>query len=245
MGIGIVLLLWAVFGTIVASVGALIMGGATAFLIRRVTRWRRVTIIAACTFPFACFVWAAAVFAFQAVVNEGFLHRDPGLGDTWHCPIPNGYAVLMIDLTDEGWVYNPKTQGFPGGVGEQDDALANVQTMEISGQYILGARSAGHFEADSGQVRSYFLLDTAAGKYEIFPTYDRLRAAAAQRGIRVSLEPIYDVYARYRTTWFDKFALVLLVGPLLVAGALLALWILRLRKGRPITFWRALRSHRA
>lgn len=68
------------------------------------------------------------VFGFQAIVNEIVLHRDPGLGDTWHCPLPNGYALLMIDVMDHGWVYNPKTQ--PGdSVTEREDSVAGVRKV--------------------------------------------------------------------------------------------------------------------
>ena len=79
MGIGVVLLIWAVVGTIVAIAGALVVGGTTAFLTRRATRWRRIAIVVACLSPFACFAWAGAVFMFQALVNEGLLHGHPRL----------------------------------------------------------------------------------------------------------------------------------------------------------------------
>jgi hypothetical protein len=137
MGITIVLLLWAVFGTVVAALIPTTLGGTTALLTRGATG-RRKAIISAAVFPFACFAWGAAVFVFQAIVNEGLLHRDLGMGDTWHAPLPNGYQIMMIDVTDQGWVYNPKTQ--PGsGVREQEDAVAGVRKIQIAGRYILGA----------------------------------------------------------------------------------------------------------
>jgi len=149
MGIGFVLLIWAVAGTILAGIGALLFGGLTSVLTRKVTRGRRRVIIAAGLLPFACLIWAGALFVFQALVNEGVLHRDPGLGDTWHCPLPNGYALMMIDVTDQGWVYNPKTQ--PGdGVVEQDDAVAGVRIVQIAGRYIAGGSDTRSFQ-HSGQ----------------------------------------------------------------------------------------------
>ena len=48
----------------------------------------------------------------------------------------------MIDLTDEGWVYDPKTQIVPDSVSDQDDAVPDVRTLQIAGRYILGGRSA-------------------------------------------------------------------------------------------------------
>src|ERR1700741_4352133 len=97
MGIGIVLLFWATIGAVFAGIGAAILGCAAAYLTRGVENGRRRLILTASLFPFLCLGWAAGVFAFQAVLNENALHRDAGLGDSWRCPLPNGYAVLMID----------------------------------------------------------------------------------------------------------------------------------------------------
>ena len=124
MGIGIVLLVWAVVGTILASVGALVFGGVTDLLTSGAREGCRKTIFAACAFPFVCLGWAGLVFLFQAAVNGFLLQRDAGLGDWWQCPLPNGYAIAMIDVTDQGWVYNPKTQ--PDDIHDQEDAVAGV-----------------------------------------------------------------------------------------------------------------------
>jgi hypothetical protein len=110
MGLGIVLLLWLVVGTVLTAIGAAILAGTTGLLTRGITNGRRKVIIAAALLPFVCLCWAGVVFVFQAVINEGLLHRDLGLGDTWHAPLPNGYQIMMIDVTDQGMVYNPKTQ---------------------------------------------------------------------------------------------------------------------------------------
>src|SRR5215472_11095917 len=130
MGLGIVLLFWAVIGTVVAAIGAAALGWATALLTRGVTKGRPKVIIAASLFPLLCLGWGGAVFVFQAVVNEGLLHRDLGLGDTWHAPLPNGYQILMIDVPDQGLVYNPKTQPGPG-VSEREDAIDGVRNVQL------------------------------------------------------------------------------------------------------------------
>jgi hypothetical protein len=49
MGIGIVLLFWAVAGTVVAALGAVTLGWITALLTRRVANNRRKVIVAAST----------------------------------------------------------------------------------------------------------------------------------------------------------------------------------------------------
>ena len=129
MGLGIVLIFWTVFGLVAAVIGSFIFSAAAGFFTRGIDRDRRTVVIAAGAFPFFCLAWAAALFAFQAVVNEGLLHRDLGLGDTWHCPLPNGYQVMFIDVTDQGTVYNPKTQGSDGVVGDQDDSMSGVRLL--------------------------------------------------------------------------------------------------------------------
>ena len=234
MGIGIVLLLWAVVGTVAACVGSLVMGGATALLTKRAALGRTRTIVAAAFFPFACLGWAALLFIFQAFVNSA-MHRDPGLGDTWNCPLPDGYALMMIDTTDQGWVYNPKTQ--PGdGVAEQADAVSGVILAQVAGRYIFGgvdSHSFGKSDETKDNIDSYFLLDTQTGKRTNFSTQESMRAAATQFGVALNLEPIVAVYSRYRHTWFDILVGVLLCVPPCLYLLLLARQIAKVRKTRP------------
>lgn len=235
MGIGIVLIFWAVAGTILAGTGALVFGGATTFLTRRAEN-RKPVVITAIVFPFACLGWAAALFIFQAIVNGSLLHRDMGLGDSWECPLPNGYAIMMIDVTDNGWVYNPKTQSG-GGVGEAEDAVAGVRKVQIAGRYILGASDSHWFGSDneaSTHTDLYFLLDTRTGKRNNFTNPQELARAASQLGISLKLENIDAVYSRYRFTWFDVLVGLLLVVPLAVYFVLLVRRIVRLRRTRSL-----------
>ncbi|MGA2430676.1 MAG: hypothetical protein ABSH13_19420 [Candidatus Acidiferrum sp.] len=237
MGIGFVLLIWAIVGALLAAATAVVLGTTTFLATRRVHRGRRMAaIFAASVFPFLGLGWAATLFIFQATVNETILHRDPGLGDTWRCPLPNGYSLLMIDDTDNGWVYNPATQ-VPFGVGEQEDAVGGVAVVQVAGRYILG-RSEGkafHVPTEAApRADFYFLLDTQAGKYSSFPTYDSLVTTAQPLGIQPKLEPIQAVYSHYRFTWFDIFVAILFVVPPLLAAILLLLWIRRLRRARAV-----------
>jgi hypothetical protein len=233
MGLGIVLLAWAFIGLILASGAAGSFAGAVAYLTRRAATDRRSLILAAGLFPFVCFAWAGVVFVFQATVNEGVLNRDPGMGDTWHAPLPNGDQIMMIDVTNEGWVYNPKTQGAGGGVGEKEDAVPGVKLLQVAGPYVLGGKQDGaipDFSGDTSHVDSYFLLDTGTGKRTRFATYGELRTAAQKLQIEPKLEPIYAVYSRYRFTWFDVLAGLLFVVPVLVGFARLVLRVKRLRR---------------
>jgi hypothetical protein len=233
VGIGIVLLIWAVVGTLLAGLGALFLGGATALLTREVQKGRRSVILCASVFPFLCLAWAGIVFVFQAAVNDFVFHRDAGLGDTWKCPLPDGYALLMIDETDQGWVYNPKTQGW-GGVGERDDSLSGVRVLQLSGPYIFGGLDshAYQFASKDDHIESYFLLDTKTGKHQSFPTYEALQGKAQQLGATLNLERISVVYSRYRYSWFEKLVAFVFCAPPLLFALLLIWWIVRLRKAR-------------
>lgn len=235
MGIGIVLLLWAIIGSILAGASLVVLGGAVAFFTKGVTKGRTAAIVAAGLFPFACLAWAGAIFFFQAFVNEGLLHRDAGLGDAWRCPLPNGYAILMIDVTDYGSVYNPKTQGVSGAVGEQEDAVFGVRLLQIAGPYILGgvdSKVPGDSDESSIQVDSYFVLDARTGKRTNLPSYEALNTAALQFGVQPKLEPIQSVYARYRFSWFDVFVGVLFCSPILITFLFLVRRVMRLRQTR-------------
>ena len=229
MGIGIVLIFWAIAGTIVTGIGCAAMAALATFLTRRVTKHRKKTIIAATLFPVACFVWAGALFFAQAIVNTVLLDRDPGLGDGWYCPLPNGYRVEFIDVTDHGWITNPKTQ--PDGIiAETDDSISGVRQAQVSGQYILGATDSKAFgsRGDEKHVDGYFIIDTKRRAKDKFASMDELKAAAGKLGITVNLEPIYNVYGRYRWSWFDGFIGILFVGVPFVAFVLLMLWVWKL-----------------
>jgi len=232
MGLGFVLIFWAVIGLILSGIGALFLGGATWFFTRRVVKGRLLVIVAASLFPFACFAWGGVVFVFQAIVSELFLHRDAGLGDAWRCTLPNGYEILMIDVTDQGWVYNPKT-GTSGAVSEREDSVAGVRLLQISGPYLLGAVDRNAFEhlgKESNAVDSYFILDTRSGERKTLQDYDALSDAAVQLGIQLNLEPIETVYFTYRSSWFDVFVGVLFFAPPVGGFLLLVRWVAKLRR---------------
>jgi hypothetical protein len=232
MGIGFVLLFWAVVGTIAATIAAVVFGAATSIATSHVSKGRRLAIFAAIIFPFTCLAWAGAVFIFQAVVNEAIFHRDAGLGDSWRCLLPSGYTIFMIDTTDNGWVFNPKTQ--PGSaIGEQDDAIAGVAELELADQYILG-RSIDAF-SHVRQPDSFFLLDTQSGKHKTFATRAELREGATFLKTSLHFESIASVYARYRRTWFDALSAALFFSFPVVGTCLLILYIRRLRNQPAVT----------
>jgi hypothetical protein len=167
------------------------------------------------------------------IINAEVFHRDPGLGDSWETPLPNGFALMMIDTTDQGTVYNPKTQGSEGSVGESSDAVFGVRQLQVSKNFIFGARDSGYFGRigqESKFVDSYFELDTNKGIHIDFKSLDELRQQAAHDGVSLNLRAFESVFGDYRTTWFDYFAGVILLLVPTAGFLLLVRWVWRVRQ---------------
>lgn len=234
MGIGCVILLWALVGTALATVGAAVLAFVTRAVTKGATGARKRAILIACIFPFFCLGWTVVVFTFQAVINETLLDRDAGIGDTWHCPLPNGYAITMIDVMDYGWVYNERLQPSRTALTEGEGSISGVRLLQVSGKYIFGGADSNwssRVDDNKGDsnVSFYFLIDTQAGHRADFSTVEELRAAASQAGTTLTLEPIQSVYAKYRFTWFDMVVGVLELVPIVLFAVLLVRLILKLR----------------
>jgi len=234
MGLIFVLGFWAIAGSILASLAAVGTRIFALAITRQIPRnpVKRRLIRAATILPIACLLWAACVFVFQAVINSVYLNRDVGTGDTWNCPLPNGYEIMMIDVTEEGTVYKPRTQTLPYGVTGQEDSVFGVRTLQVAGPWLLGGADTESFSRldEEGAINRYFLLDTRTGKPGYFKNQADLQSAAQHIGVRLQLEPIDTVYNRYRFTWFDLLALLLLLIPPAAATLLLLRALLHLRK---------------
>jgi hypothetical protein len=233
MGIGFVLIVYAVGGAVAATIGSLVLRRVVAGFISGSSCSRTLFIRAVTAFPFACLFWAGGVFVFSAAVNVMLLNRDIGIGDGFDCPLPNGYALSFIDTTDAGTVYNPK--GRPVWSEVREDAVNDVTMMQLSGPYILGGvdrHRIEHWEHDIIAADSWFLLNTKTGERRDFNTLEGLKESARRTNITLSLVSIGDLYSKYRFTWFDALAGALLVLPPLTAFALLTRWTLRLRRTR-------------
>jgi hypothetical protein len=167
--------------------------------------------------PVFCLVWMGLLFVAQALVNEELLNRDAGIDDELHCPLPNGYSILMVDVADAGSVYNTKARGSSTFLPESGDTIEGIRLLQVAGPYLWGAtdsKLAERFE-ESGAIDSYFVLDTRTGHKTALPNVQALHTLAKQVGIPVELEPISRIYTRYRYSWFDAIALFLfLSGPL-------------------------------
>jgi hypothetical protein len=131
----------------------------------------------------------------------------------------------MIDVTDHGGVYNPKTLP-PDAIVGQDDNVFDVSQLQLSGRHMLGALTPGNSYGGS-----YFLLDTQSGKRLIFPDFQRLGVALGPLGIKPDLRPIETVYSQYGGTWFDYVVLALTLIPPMLGFVLFCRRVLRTRKG--------------
>lgn len=235
MGLGFVLFALGIVGTIFAAIAGLTFWSLAAYFTQNVpVDERRSVVRMAALFPFACLVWGGAAFIFQAVVNIAVFDHDPGLGDVWRCPLPNGYVIEMIDVTSRGYIFDPKSQETPGIVAPREDAIPDVVLAQLAGRYIAG-KTNDH--TDAFPVDGFFLLDTQTGKRTDFLDLEALRQASAQVGVELRLAPIEKLYDDFRYTWFDSFAAALLLLPPIAAALLLVRRILRLRRyhsARPI-----------
>ena len=240
MGILFVLVFYAIAFSFVAAIGALVMGGIAHFITRRSISGHKRAIMVSALFPFVCVAFAGVWFVGYAVINYSVFQRDPGLGDGWQTPLPNGYALMMIDVTDEGTVYNPKTLPVSDVVIGQAVTESGVRKLQVSGTHIFGARDSNysdHIGQDSIAVDTYFDLDTAKGAITEFKSIEDLRQRASNEGVQINLRNFYDVYREYRFTWFDYCALATLLIVPALGFLFLARWVWRVRKrGLPDTF---------
>ena len=170
MGLGFVLVFWLVVGAVLAAIGGAILGALTSLLTRDLGEPRLPAIRAARLLPFACLIWAGLVFAGQAVVNVGLLHRDIGTGDSWYGPLPNGYQISFVDVIDQGRIE----------VAGSGSGLNGVRLLQVSGPYLLGAVDTHWFEHSSSKtdtVDSYFVIDTHTRKRTAEPDLPALKCA--------------------------------------------------------------------
>jgi hypothetical protein len=237
MGIGLAIVSWSVKGTILALAFAVLAGAVTAVRVPRGRPGRTRVILWTCVYPFAALAWFLSVFVFQAYVNEALLYRDPWIGHTQQTPLPNGYAVLLIDEDHDGTVFNPATHFTVGSSDDVHpdgpDAVSGVRVLQIAGNRILGgAGPLGQYSspATRDRIDYFFLLDTDAHTRANFQTYDALTQAANQFSIQPQLQPIVSVYDRYRFTWFDLSAIALFLVPALGAAFAILRRIRRLRR---------------
>lgn len=141
--------------------------------------------------PLSIVAWLVTVLA-VGVETE---HLGPASEGT--CQLSANYSLMMVDQQGSGWVYNRKNENRRGGVNWQRDGIDGVETLRISGRYILGGRDNHGFRPSHSRavINEYFVIDTERETITRFPALPQLQASAAQLGIPVQLKPVYEVYS--------------------------------------------------
>ena len=218
MGIGIVLIVYFFALSVLAAGCSLVFGLATRWYLRGTVAGRTRLVVLAAVFPFLCVAYAGAWFVAYAFINDTVFHHDPMLGDGWYTNIPNGYAIDMIDVTDQGTVH--PTSGPDNGLNNPE-GVSGVRRMQVSGNYIFGAEDKnwfGDLGKETASETGFFAIDTRTRAKKDFVTEDELRAYARSNGTTLALQPVVDVYRSYRMNWFEPAAGLVFV---LVPGAAL------------------------
>jgi 4-amino-4-deoxy-L-arabinose transferase-like glycosyltransferase len=221
MGIGFVLLFYLVVLSIAAGVSSLVLAAATSWYLRTASAGRgRLTTYMA-VFPFACVVYAGAWFIAYAAINDIVFHHDPMIGDGWYTDIGNGYAIDMIDVTDQGVVH--PVNGPEHGLNSPE-GLTGVRRLQVAGTHIFGSQDVHGFEhlgQDSDEESNFFAIDMPTHHIASFHSENDLAEFAKRTGVTLKLQPIESIYRRFRMNWFEPIAGLALVLPPALAFATL------------------------
>jgi hypothetical protein len=226
MGIAFVLLFYAGALSIAAVVSMGLLFALVAFFTRHVKSGRKRALAFALLLPPCCVLLCGLSFPCYWVINDTVFHRDAGLGDSWYTPMPNGYMLQMIDVTEYGSISNPKKEA-------DGEIVSNVRRLQVDGDMISGTsdslalQSFGH-PADAED--QYFILNAKSGVKQDFKSMTGLNGAIRNLGLHQHMRPFWDVFCDYRNNWFDyAYGFGLLFLPLLGGGMLLR-YVLRIRK---------------
>src|SRR5437867_3088253 len=114
MGIGFVLLLWAVFfGCAAIPVAATLAVWSWRNQTRSVANHNYLRPLVASLLPFGLLVYAGTAFIVYAIWCGTARGVDPGLGDLWAVPVGTGYYFCMIDVTESGRLFKGTCDGVP------------------------------------------------------------------------------------------------------------------------------------
>jgi len=148
-------------------------------------------------------------------------------------------------VTEYGMLYNQKKHSDPsvsrmewkepsGRMEVQTDGVGDVRKLQLFGSFVFGTSksAAPYHHLQMGNADTYFVVNTVTDQITEFATVEELQREATKRGVRLELQPIYDVYRQYRFTWFDTLAAILLFVPPFLSFFGLVWWIVQLRKNR-------------
>jgi len=213
MGIGIVLIFYFIGLSVAAAASSAVLVIATRWYLRKALGGRRRMMVLAGVFPFLCVAYAGAWFIGYAAINDIVFHHDPMLGDSWYTNIGDGYAISMIDVTDQGTVH--PTSGPDNGL-DNPQGIPGVRRLQVSGDYLLGSQDKDWFANlgnESSNETGFFAINTRTHAVQKFASEPELAAYAKQSGVTLALRPIVDVYQSYRMNWFEPVAGAVLILP--------------------------------
>lgn len=202
------------FATIVAVAALILFVSAAAVFVLLFgrQRYRRELLTFACLSPVVSLCWIAVVMGASGFINMALLGKSV-IGDSFYCPLPNGYVVDLVDTTDRGRLRR---------VNEDWEAISGVVELQLHDSLMYGVAD-NHVWPSGQDVQShpsvgYFRIDTTTGRVDWSRSPAELLDAISSDVKDLRLEPIGDVYWRYRFTWFDYASIaVALLPPLSVA----------------------------
>ena len=219
------LFFWAVIGAVLATLGSMVLVGATAFFTRR-RGPRKALLVLAGALPFCAAAWLGCVCIVQGLSNEIFLGRDFGLGDGFRCPLPHGYSISMIDDVDYA------SLSHESGLAP---LVSEVRQLQIGERFWFGATESKFKESEwvESPPNTWFTLDIATGALNEFESIEQLSASAIELGQELQLEPVRTIYWRYRPSWFDHSATLVGFLPLVLGHGVLIFQIGQFRRTNP------------
>ena len=210
MGIGFVLLFWALILGVVAVPVSIALGLWSWWNERRAhgRGWIFKALIAA-VLPFILLGYAGAAFGVYAIWCEAVRDVDAGTGDVWRVPVANDHYFCMIDVPDDGYLLKGGCTGSP--------IVDGITELAVAGDLVLGtSKSSGTFvfNTRTGAMQSGASLDDALAGMTPGPV---LRSAN-------------DFYNDRRWGRADVLAAAVFAAPALAVTIFWYVWFIRARR---------------
>lgn len=238
MGPLFVIFFWILLGGVLSILGGFFLAFLVRFLLRGIPTGQGPAIVIGAVLPafgFAYLFGSVLVFSLWSAARD----RDWGWGDSWDTPLLGDYHLMMIDLTDQGTIYNKADptvyrNGSVSGSPDQQDVVFGVTRMEVRPPYFLGAASNDQSFPRKDDESRFFILDTRSGARTDETSLASLQTAAQRLGSPLELEPVETIYNRYRYRLVDLIPVAFLAIPPLAAGIFLLRAFLKLRATRQV-----------
>jgi len=163
MGIGFVLMIWAVLlccAAVPVSIALTIWSSRNWRESKSTTKLFRP--IGAALLPFILLAYGGAAFIGYAVWCERVRHVDPGIGDGWAVPVANNYSFWMIDVPEHGSLTKDD--------GTRAPVISDIVELAEVGDRIIGrSTSKGLFILNTRSGELHAFLESDAVQKEISP----------------------------------------------------------------------------